>query len=362
MPNQQNSVLDRVGAWWSSPTNQTDLLQTTKSVVAATVAWGLAEMVLGLEQAFLAPWVALLTVHASVYRTFWRGAQTVLAVATGVLLSLVVVQVLGSSVWSFGLALLVGMVLARVPVYRDEGVTVATTALFVITTGYHASTEHTIELLPDRLLATAIGVVVALIVNLAVLPPLNDRSAQQQIDAIDRKLGALLGDMAVQLRRPQEEQEEDDWIERTRGITADINHAWRLVGTALESGSWNPRRRRHPAEQIQDYPQVLVRLEEGVSQTQSIARLVRESDRDAQTWDARFHERYTDLLAEAGRRVADPEPELAALRRDLRSLADDLSTEDLSGKLWPLYGALIANLQMIVDVVDDVATARPVRT
>ncbi|WP_128277150.1 hypothetical protein [Janibacter hoylei] len=43
-------------------------------------------------------------------------------------------------------------------------------------------------------------------------------------------------------------------------------------------------------------------------------------------------------------------------------LAEDLSTDDLSGLLWPLYGALIANLQVLIDVVDDVATAEPVRT
>jgi len=30
--------------------------------------------------------------------------------------------------------------------------------------------------------------------------------------------------------------------------------------------------------------------------------------------------------------------------------------------LWPLHGALIANLAMISDVVDDVATARSVRS
>lgn len=362
MDTDHGTVRARTGRWLRSPTNQVDLLQTAKAAVAATVAWWLAEMVLGLEQAFLAPWVALLTVHATVYRTFWRGTQTVLAVGTGILVSLVVVQLFGTTVLSFGLALVVALVLARAPVYRDEGVTIATTTLFVITVGYGSSTDQTIDLLPERLLVTAVGVVVALVVNVTVWPPLNDRSAQQQIDAVDRRLGALLGDIATQLRSPSEAQEEQDWIESTRQISADVDHAWSLVRTARESGSWNPRRRRHPGDELESYPQVLVRLEEGVSSTRSIARLVRESDRDAQTWDEVFRERYTDLLAEAGRRVAQPEPELAALRDDLRALADDLSTQDLSAKLWPLYGALIANLQMIVDVVDDVATARPVRT
>lgn len=362
MSNERGTVRGRTGAWLRSPTNQVDLLQTAKAAIAAMVAWALAEMVLELQQAFLAPWVALLTVHATVYRTFWRGTQTVLAVGTGILVSLVVVQAFGTTVLSFGLALVVALVLARAKIYRDEGITIATTVVFITTVGYDATTEQTIHQLPDRLLATAIGVVVAVVVNAGVFPPLNDRSAQQQIDAVDRRLGGLLGDMAVQLRRSAQEQEEEEWIERTRSIATDINQAWALVRTARESGSWNPRRRRHPADELESYPQVLVRLEEGVAYTQSIARLIRESQRDAQTWDAEFRERYTELLAEAGRRAARPGTDLDALRQDLRTLRSDLSTDELTGKLWPLYGALIANLELIVDVVDDVAAAGPVRT
>ncbi len=333
-----------------------------KAVLAAVAAWVLAEVVLGLDQAFLAPWVALLTVHATVYRTVWRGAQTVLAVSVGILLSLVVVEAFEANAWSLGLALLAGLVLARVKVLHDEDITIATTALFVITTGYHLSDQRAIDLLPDRLLATSIGVVVAVAVNLLVLAPLNDRSACQQIDNIDRRLGALLVDMAYQLREPQESQEEDDWIERTRSIDTDLDRAWSLVRTAQESRSWNPRRRRHPDAQLQGYPHVLRRLEEGVSQTRSIARHLRESSREAQEWDVRFRDRYITLLAGVGHRIADPDGNVADLRTDLQGLAHDLSTEDLSGLLWPLYGALIANLQIIIDVVDDVATAAPVRT
>lgn len=352
----------RVSAWARSPVTQTEILQLVKAVAAAVMAWVLAEMVFGLEQAFLAPWVALLTVHATIHRTFRRGAQTVLAVGAGILLSFVVVEAFGASAWSLGLALLVGLSLARLKVLREEGVTIATTALFVITTGYNVSEQRAVDLLPDRLLDTAIGVVVALIINFLVLPPLNDRSAQQQIDDVVRRLGSLLIDIAAQLRKPWVQQEEDDWIERTRSIDASLGQAWNLVRFAQESGSWNPRRRRHPGTAIEGYPAVLVRLEEGVSQTRSIARHIREEAREAQEWDPRFRDRFIELLDQVGHQVADPDGNVAALRHDLQQLADDLSAQNISGLRWPLYGALIANLQMIVDIVDDVATARPVRT
>ncbi len=353
---------ERLRAWVCSPVNQTNLLQMLKAVLAAVVAWVLAELVLELRQAFLAPWVALLTVHATVYRTVWRGAQTVVAVTIGILLSLVVVTAFDVTPWSLGLALLIGLLLARVSVLHDEDITIATTALFVITTGYQFSDQRTIDLLPDRLLSTAIGVAVALLVNLLVLAPLNDRSARQQVDDIDRALGSLLVDMAWQLRRPDESQAEDDWIERTRSIDTDIGRAWSLVRTAQESRSWNPRRRRHPAHDLRSYPQILQRLEEGVSQIRSMARHIRESSREAQEWDVRFSRKFIPLLTEVGHRIADPDGDVADLRTDVQDLANYLSTEELSGLFWPLYGALIANLQMIIDVVDDVATAPPIRT
>ncbi|MBR7742730.1 FUSC family protein [Phycicoccus sp. BSK3Z-2] len=346
----------------ASPATQTDLLQVLKAVVAAVVSWVITEEVLDLHQAFLAPWVALLTVHATVHRTLWRGVQTVLAVGVGVVLSLVVVLTMGSSSWSLGVALLVGLLLARLPLVRDEGVTIATTALFVIAAGYDASEQQAVAFLPDRLLATGIGVVVALLVNAVVLPPLNDASAQRQVDDVDRRLGDLIVKMAGQMRHPWQEQQEDDWVEETRSIDEDVDHAWSLVRHSQESRAWNVRRRRHRGLDDAGYPEVLTRLEEGVSYVRAIARQTRESSREAHEWDPVFRDRFVDLLEEAGRRVADPDAQVADLRQDLESLVRDLSREDLPALRWPLYGALLANLRLIVEIVDDVATARPVRT
>ncbi len=351
----------RVTAWVTSPVTQTDALQVAKSVVAAVLAWVVTRDVLGLEQAFLAPWVALLTVHATVRRSVWRGAETVLAVSVGVVLALAVVQLLGTASWALAPALLVGLLLARLPWVRDEGVTIATTALFVITTGSETSDQAALATLPDRLLATVVGVAVALLVNAVVLPPLDDRSAREQVDAVDRRLGRLLVDIADQLRRPWADQDEDDWIARTRSIDADLDHAWSLVRHSQDSRVWNLRGRRHPETAPDAYPAVLERLEDGVSQVRSIARHLRGASRDATEWDDTFRDRYVDLLARVGRGVADPDADVADARVDLRSLVADLSRSDLPALMWPLYGALIADLQAIVEVVDDVASARPIR-
>lgn len=71
-----------VGWLWNrlkSPETVTDSLQILKSVVAATGAWWLSVYVLNSQMPFLAPWTALLVVHATVHRSLSRGLQTTVA-------------------------------------------------------------------------------------------------------------------------------------------------------------------------------------------------------------------------------------------------------------------------------------------
>jgi uncharacterized membrane protein YccC len=349
----------RVLASVREPATQTDLLQILKAVIAAVVAWLLVVRVFDLAQPFLAPWAALLTVHATVYRTFWRGAQSVLATGLGIGLSFAVAEVVGLGAAALGVALLMGLLLARAGVLRDEGVTVATTALFVLTTGY----EHQQSMLSDRFLDTAIGVAVGILVNLVILPPLNNRSAEQQVDRVCRRLAELLRQMASEMEADWTDEHSGAWIERTREMDEDLDHAWQLVRHVQESGRGNPRRRRLRAggSDPTRYADVLRRLEEGVAQVRSMARTVHESTRSADAWDPRFREPWLELLSDVGRRVADPDADVQQLRNRVEQLTRALSDEHLPGLLWPLYGALLTNLANTIDVVDDVATSRPVR-
>src|SRR5680860_191849 len=87
----------------------TELVQLVKTVVAAVVAWILAAEVLDLPQPFLAPWSALLVVHATVYSTFSRGAQQVGATVIGVVVA-----------WGIGIAVGVVVNLLVWPPFRDR--------------------------------------------------------------------------------------------------------------------------------------------------------------------------------------------------------------------------------------------------
>ncbi|MDN5705246.1 MAG: aromatic acid exporter family protein, partial [Yaniella sp.] len=114
------------------PETTSDMLLAIKGVIAGTAAWALSVFVLESDVAFMAPWTALLTVHATVHRSLSRGVQTVVSSAVGMGLAFVILQFFDVNIWSFALALLVGLVGARLSWIRDEGVAIATTGIFIL--------------------------------------------------------------------------------------------------------------------------------------------------------------------------------------------------------------------------------------
>ncbi len=83
MSSRGAEVRARVLATLRDPLRWSEVLQLVKTVAAAVVAWVLASQVFALPQAFLAPWSALLVVHATVYRTFSRGLRQVTGAVLG---------------------------------------------------------------------------------------------------------------------------------------------------------------------------------------------------------------------------------------------------------------------------------------
>lgn len=339
-----------------SPSTRADLLQVLKAVLAAVAAWVIAADLLEMSSAFLAPWTALLTVHATVYRSFARGAQAVAATVLGVLLSFGIVAAIGPSAAALGLALLVGLLLGRLTPIRDEGSTVATTALFILTTGQ--ADEAT--MLVDRLGSTGIGVIAGVVVNLVVFAPLDYRAARSQVDAVCRGLGHLLGDMARELVSSAEDVDLEDFIDRSRRLDEDLGHAWELVRHTREARIGNPRPSSRGLEP-DTYTRILTRLEDGVTHARAIARTIDQSRQAPETWAPHFRDAWIPLLESLGDRLYSPDATVASLRPDLEALVTDLSGEGLPGDHWPAYGSLIDSTLSIVDVVDDVASSRHVR-
>lgn len=362
---QQLSLLAR------RPEVVTDLLQIVKSVIAATGAWWLSDNILSSEMPFLAPWTALLTVHATVHRSLTRGAQSTIASTVGVALSFVIGNYLGVSIWTFALALFVGLAAARLPWIRDEGVAIATTGIFVLGSGFDSQQPF----LGERILELSLGIAVGIVVNLLVIPPLRDQQASRYVDSINRRMGDMLVDMADELEDDWDTTEADDWFQETESMSVELNSAWQSVKFARESQRANPRdrirRRRGISGEPRDsstsaeeasYENILQRVEEGISHLRHLTRTLREGAYAGGEWDTRFREQWTSVVRDAGRAIADPDAEVDPIFKRLEDLSVRMSDDEgLPERSWPLYGSLVASMQHIAIIVDDVASAREAR-
>jgi uncharacterized membrane protein YgaE (UPF0421/DUF939 family) len=348
----------RVAARLRDPVAWTELLQVLKTVVAAVVAWVIAAGVFGLPQPFLAPWAALLVVHATVYRSFWRGAKQIAATVIGVLLAWATGNTLGLDPTALGVMLLAALLVGQFRWLRDEGTTAAATALIVLTTGY--SDEN--HVLIGRLFDTAIGVGVGVVVNALVWPPLRDLAAARAIEAVGRGVGQLLDVVADECDDTCSEEHVEEWVRRTQELDDEVDDAWALVRQARESGRLNPRRDSAAVREARQLGEILDRTEQSLAEIRSMARTLGHSITDTNEWDDTFRERWTGLLREVAWAIRHPDSRrLGEVRVKLAALAADYSDEDLPARHWPEYGGLILNLRNIATSMDHVAASDPVR-
>jgi hypothetical protein len=338
------------------PVFWSDVTQLVKTVVAVTLAWILAVELVGERQSFLAPWAALLVVHATVFRTFSQGARQVGAAVVGVLLAWSAGNLIGPDVAALATVVFLGLLLGRSRWLEGEATTAAATSLIVLTTGF-SDDQH---LLVDRLLDTGIGIGVGLVVNIAVWPPLRRRTAIAALDALDGRIGALLVKVADGLAGQFSLDEVADWLETTRDLDQEIDSAWALVRQARESAVLNPRRSarqlRHPEVWI-----VLLRhMEQAVAETRSIARTLERFLEQQREWDPAFRDGYIEAVRAGGLAIefADADA-IRDCRSRLDGLVAGLAGQDPVPELWPVYGGLVVNLVNILEAMEEVAAANP---
>ncbi|QWC85751.1 hypothetical protein KLP28_03055 [Nocardioidaceae bacterium] len=338
------------------PEVRTDLLQVVKAALATASAWLVATAVLDLAEPFLAAWSALLVVHATVHRSMVRGAQFVVATSLGILLAAGIALSPLSGAPALAVGVVVGLLASRVPVLRLEGVAVATYAIFILVAADPTSTDTVISWLGAVVLGTGIGVAV----NAVLLPPLDDRAAGRTLQGILGDLGGLLRRMAAELESgPAEDEAATDWSQVTRTLDDDLDRARQQVRWTRETQTLNPRRLiSGHAGAPAVYDHLLAGLEDAVGQTRTIARVVAGGVGTSQAWDEDFRDRWLVLLDQTGRRVADLDESVTAVRDDLDRLAEDMSTQDLPGLLWPTYGSLLMALRGVLVAVDDEETVR----
>lgn len=347
----------RAGELSRDPVVWTEIIQIVKTVVAAVAAWLLAKQVFDLPQPFLAPWAALLVVHATVYRTLWTGTKQITATVVGIVMAWWVGNTLGVDALAIAVMLLAALAVGQVRWLRAEATTGAATALIVLTTGY-SDNDH---VLLARLFDTAIGVAVGVVINAVVWPPLRDHTAARAVAAVGRKVGDLLAQVAEECDDKCSEEHVEEWVRRSQELDEQVDEAWALVRQARESGKLNLRKDSVAVRSPGSYGDILSRTEQALAEIRSLARTLEHSITDSNEWDDEFRHRWTELLRETAQAIQNPDAtRLGHIRNELRDLARDMSREDLSSLHWPEYGGLILNLRNIATSMDTVADSDPI--
>lgn len=323
-----------------------DMVQAGKTVIAGVVAWTVATDVLRLEQPFLAPWSAILVVHATVYRTFTRGAQQIAATVLAVLLASAAGNLLGLGAAGMALLLVASVVAGRMRWVREEATTIATTGVVVLAT--NAISEST--LLWARLLDTSTGILVGLLVNVLVWPPLRDRAAWAEAALVPGAIGEALDAIADQLSPDLDAEASADLLDDLRRVDRRVDRCWALLREAQEGSRLNPRRRRRWSP-LDDLVAVLQQLEHVVADSQSLVRTVGISASLGNVWEEGFRSRVVEILREVARVVDDDAPgRFAPAQAALRETTEALYFRGL-GDSWQEYGGIIVNLRNVIDAL-----------
>lgn len=340
------------------------LLQILKSAAAAVAAWQVSRLLLHSDQPFLAPLAALITVHATVYRSVRSAAELSAAILAGVMLAFLTARLLGVQWWSLGLVLVVALVVARWHRLGDNGLQVPITALLAMTIAGGVRDTALEARFVESLLGAAIGAAT----NLLLFPPVHLRSSRDAVASSAGAVSRLLATVAAGVRDGWDTDAAQHWLDRSRRLDAYVRQARLRVDEGRESLRLNPR--INPADAPVDGPalsRAVDALEHVAVQCRSIcSTLLEVAGNDPRGPSAEFRASYAQVLvdvAAAFDTLADDEhtdDERELLRsavheggdrwRDLR--ASVAAARSYESERLPTYGSLLTDAERILDELE----------
>ncbi|MFJ5229335.1 aromatic acid exporter family protein [Kitasatospora sp. NPDC088391] len=210
-------------------------VQTVRATVAATLAYVVATWLSSEPVPLTAPLTALLVVQVTVYSTLTTSVRRVNSVVVGVLIAIGFSTVVGLSWWSLGLIILASLVIGRF-VRVDEFVQeVAISAMLILGVSQVTSQAW------DRVLETLIGAAVGLLFNLVFAAPVWVDTAGESIEDLARRARQLLLDLAEQVGRPVPVERAAERLHEARRLDQAIAQVDAALRQAEDSLRLNPR-------------------------------------------------------------------------------------------------------------------------
>ncbi|TQL47809.1 aromatic acid exporter family member 1 [Homoserinimonas aerilata] len=300
------------------------LLQVVKTSIAAVLSWLVCNVLLDQPLPIFAAIAALLVVQPSVNQSLAKGLERSLGVILGVVLAYGAGLLFGSSSWIVLAIIVVALLLAwALQLTPGSANQIPISAMLVLAIGGGHNPQYSLE----RIIETIIGVIVALIVNFAIVPPVLLGPATTAVQRLASRVAATLDGLADALTTPTSGTQLSSMLAHARTLRPLQFSAAESVTRAEESLLLNPRGGRHRQRLARDR-ELLARLTVLVTRVLGMTRAL--------------HDHYDEHLPEEpmARSIAT---ELTRAAHDLRLLAGPpIDKLDAAGKVATITSELPA--------------------
>ncbi|MFD7326412.1 aromatic acid exporter family protein [Streptomyces sp. NPDC059875] len=348
------------------------VVQTLRSTAAATISYVVALQLSSEPAPLTAPLTALLVVQVTLYSTLTTGIRRVNSVVVGVIIAIAFSALVGLTWWSLGLIILASLVVGRF-VRVDEFVPeVAISAMLVLGVTQVTNTAW------DRVLETLIGAVVGMLFNVLLVPPVWVAPAGESIEDLARRMRQLLLGMGEGLTTASAAhaaaRRYEARLYEARRLDNDVADVDAALRQAEDSLRFNPRVKEGLLHRVVlrtglDTLEICAVVLRVLART--LADLAKER-RGEELFPRHVAIALEDLLA----RVADTLVSYSVLVTSDVSADADAAEERLAGELvaaravrdhaadqllrvvladprqWQLHGALLAEIDRILDELD----------
>ncbi|MFB7100316.1 FUSC family protein [Streptomyces hydrogenans] len=344
------------------------VVQTVRSTAAATLSYVVALRLSSEPVPLTAPLTALLVVQVTLYSTLTTSLRRVNSVVVGVLIAIAFSVVVGLSWWSLALVILASLLVGRLVRVEEFVPEVAISAMLVLGVTQVSDTAW------DRVLETLIGAVVGMLFNLFLVPPVWVDTAGDSIEDLARRMRLLLLDVADEFTGAPPVEQAAERLHEARRLDNDVADVDGALRTAEDSLRLNPR--------VKEGLLHGVVLRTGLDTLEICAVVLRVLARTLtdlakhRAGDALLPDRAALAFRETAQYTADAlvsfgvlvtardsedaeaaETRLAGELRAARVCRDDAAERLLALALadpgrWQLYGALLAEVDRILDELD----------
>lgn len=217
------------------------LLQLAKAAIAAILTWFACLLIYPDQFPIFGAIAALLCVQESVDQSLTRGIERVVGVLLGVSVALGAGALFGPQSWLFIAAILVAMAVGWLLRMTNSSTNqIAISAMLMIALG-GLQLGYGVE----RLVETAIGAAIGVLVNAVVVAPVQTTRVHRELGELTERTADALRRLADGLEEPRDGAWLDRMIADARALQAERADVHALLRRARESLRLNPRGPRY---------------------------------------------------------------------------------------------------------------------